>query len=133
MLFVPRGQFGARARYQAVDVQSRVEGATPHQLVLILFEELLKALDAMAFAAERGDYLARGQRQSRALNIISGLEGSLDFDQGGEIATGLASIYREARRLVVKGGRDNNPEDIRAARTLLGDIAGAWSQIGQPA
>ena len=33
-MYAMRGQFGmAKARYQRVDVASRVEGATPHQLV----------------------------------------------------------------------------------------------------
>ena len=53
-MYAMRGQFGmAKARYQRVDVASRVEGATPHQLVAILYDELLKALDAMAAAMAR--------------------------------------------------------------------------------
>ena len=66
-MFVQRGQFGAaRARYQRVDVTSRVEGANPHQLVAILYDELLQALDAMSVAATKKDYMQRGERQARA-------------------------------------------------------------------
>ena len=57
------------ARYQSVDISSRIEGATPYRLVQIMYEELLKALDAMAFAAARGDYVKRGERQSKVLAI----------------------------------------------------------------
>ncbi len=130
-MFVPRGQFGARARYQSVDLASRVEGATPHQLVQIMFEELLKALDAMIVAVRRGDHVQRGQRQSRALAVLSALETSLDFDKGGEVATGLAAIYREARRLVIAAARDNDPDPLARARETLGEIAGAWESIGR--
>jgi flagellar secretion chaperone FliS len=133
-MFVPRGQFGlARARYQNVDLRSRIEGASPHQLVAILFEEALRALDAMAAAAERGDFVQRGERQSKALRIIHGLETSLDFEQGGEVARGLAAIYAEARRLTIAAGRDDEPAKIRQARDMLAEIAGAWSEIGRPA
>ncbi len=38
--------------YQAVDINSRVGGATPHQLVGLLFEDLLIALRQAALAAE---------------------------------------------------------------------------------
>ena len=93
------GRFRAgTARYQSVDIASRIEGATPHQLVQIMYEELLKALDAMAFATARGDYVQRGQQQSKALGVLTGLETSLDFDKGGQIAVDLVAIYREARR-----------------------------------
>ena len=130
-MYAMRGQFGmAKARYQRVDVASRVEGATPHQLVTILYDELLKALDAMAAAMARNDYVQRGERQARALRLISGLETSLDFEQGGDIALGLAKIYREARRLTVAAGRENDVKLVERAREMLGEVAQAWEQIG---
>ncbi len=130
-MYAMRGQFGmAKARYQRVDVASRVEGATPHQLVTILYDELLKALDAMAAAMARNDYVQRGERQARALRLISGLETSLDFEQGGDIALGLAKIYREARRLTVAAGRENDVKMVERAREMLGEVAQAWEQIG---
>ena len=129
-MYAMRGQFGmAKARYQRIDVASRVEGANPHQLVTILYDELLKALDAMAAAMARNDYVQRGERQARALRLISGLETSLDFDQGGDIAIGLAKIYREARRLTVAAGRENDVTLVERAREMLGEVAQAWEQI----
>jgi flagellar protein FliS len=97
-----------------------------------MYEELLKSVDAMAVAARRGDYVQRGERQARAFAILSGLETSLDFEQGGEIARGLVVVYREARRLLVAGGRDGGEAMIAQAREMLGEIASAWAQIGLP-
>ena len=126
------GRFRAgTARYQSVDIASRVEGATPHQLVQIMYEELLKALDAMAFATARGDYVQRGQQQSKALGVLTGLETSLDFDKGGQIAVDLVAIYREARRLVVAGGRENDARMVSQAREMIQEIAAAWDAIGK--
>lgn len=129
-MYVARGQFGAaKARYQSVDVVSRVESADPHALVTILYDETLNALDAMAVAAARKDFGQRGERQAKVLRLLSGLETSLDFEQGGEIAIGLAKIYREARRLVIAAGRENDGEKITQARGIIADIAEAWGQI----
>lgn len=129
-MYVSRGQFaGAKARYQAVDVVSRVEGADPHSLVTILYDELLQALDAMALAMAKRDFGQRGERQAKALRVLSGLEASLDFEQGGEIAIGLARIYREGRRLIIAAARDNDPAKVTEARDMLGGIAEAWAQI----
>lgn len=130
-MLMRHGQFGAaRARYQSVDMTSRIEGASPHGLVAILFDELLKTLDAMAVATRRGDVAQRGTRQARALSILHGLEGSLDFEKGGEIADGLSAIYSEARRLTIAAGRDNDAEQVTQARDMLNEIASAWGQIG---
>lgn len=129
-MYVAKGQFGAaRARYTQVDVVSRVEGADPHALVGILYDELLKSLDAMAAATAKKDFGQRGDRQARALRLLSGLETSLDFDAGGEIAIGLARIYREGRRLVVAAARDNDVAQIQKARDMIAGIADAWAQI----
>jgi flagellar protein FliS len=86
----------------------------------------------MAVAVQRGDYVQRGQRQARALKILSGLETSLDFDKGGEIAASLATIYREARRLLVAAGSANDAEMVGQVRVMIGEIATAWTQIGLP-
>ena len=131
-MYMGQGQFGAaRARYQSVDLASRLEGASPHRLVAIMYEELLKALDTMGAAIRQRDIVKRGRTQARALSILHGLEGSLDFERGAEIAAGLATVYREARRLVVNGGRENDGEQIVRARDMLGEISGAWAAIGQ--
>jgi flagellar protein FliS len=119
------------ARYQSVDFASRIEGATPHRLVQIMYEELLKSLDAMAFATARGDYVQRGEHQSKVLAILTGLETSLDFDKGGQIAVDLVAIYREGRRLVIAGGREGDAQLIVQAREMIQEISGAWDAIGR--
>lgn len=129
MYMQPR--FGAaRTRYENVDLASRIEGASPHALVGILFEELLKSLDAMAAACRRRDFGQRGTRQARALSVLLGLEASLDHDNGGEVAASLAAIYAEARRLIIAGAAENDSERVLAARAMLGEIASAWQAIG---
>ena len=120
----------ARASYANIDLASRIQGASPHQLVMIMFDEGLKALDAMVLAANRNDFARYSEKQTRVLSVLHGLETSLDFDLGGEIATGLASIYREARRLVVLAGRDRITEPLTQARQMLGEISEAWEAIG---
>jgi flagellar protein FliS len=130
-MYMAQARFGAaRARYQNVDLASRIEAATPHRLVAILLEELMKSLDAMAAACRVSDFVQRGQRQSRTLAILHGLEGSLDYEKGGDIAASLAAIYMQARRLVLAGAADNDAESVIKAREMIGEIASAWDAIG---
>ena len=69
-------------------------------------------------------------RQSRALSILHGLEASLDFEKGGEIAASLAAIYARARHMVLAAGRDNDADAVAGAREMIGEIASAWDAIG---
>lgn len=120
---------GAKQRYQSVDIESQVEGASPHRLVGIMFEELMKAIEIMLAAQRAGNRVKMIDKQARAANILLGLETSLDFEKGGEIATNLAKVYRESRRLVQQGGRENRPELVETARGYLEGIAEAWARI----
>jgi flagellar secretion chaperone FliS len=121
---------GAGARYRNIDVSSRVDGASPHRLVAILFEELIKAIETAQAAHRQSEMGKRAERQARALSILHALDASLDFERGGEIATNLSAIYRECRRLISLGGRDDRPELVEQARAMLADIAAAWETIG---
>ena len=120
----------AHGRYRAVDVDSQVEGASPHRLIAILFSEATKAMEIMLAAQRSGNRVKVIEKQGRASNILLALETSLDFRNGGELAINLAQVYRESRRLVQLGGRAADPAPIEEALRMLGEISSAWDQIG---
>lgn len=120
----------ASRRYAAVHAGSRIESATPHGLIKILFDELLLAIDASALAMERGEQVKANNKYIRAISIIHALDSSLDFDRGGAVAVGLAQIYRETRRLMVAASQSSNAEDARKAHAIISEIADAWNNIG---
>ncbi|MFC3714112.1 flagellar export chaperone FliS [Sphingoaurantiacus capsulatus] len=120
----------AQASYQNVDLQTRAAGATPHQLIAMLFEEALNAIDTLSAAAARKDFARAAQSQARALSIIGGLQASLDMERGGDLAQNLADVYREASRLIMASGKSNEPMFAQQARSMLAEIASAWSAIG---
>jgi len=125
------GQFGgAGARYRNIENAARVEGASPHKLIAILFEEVLRAIDATKLAMERGDIARQADRQARALSILQALDATLDIERGGEVAKNLSKIYREGRRLIAVGTREKRSDLIARARDMLADIASAWETIG---
>ncbi|MBZ9647952.1 flagellar protein FliS [Sphingobium sp. 3R8] len=132
-MFYNQGYAGASAarRYAAVHSGSRTEGATPHALVKILFDELLQALEAAALAERNGDRIKVSDKQARAMSILFALESSLDFDKGGDISVGLAQIYREARRLLLVGAKERSAEPVDQAHAIIAEIAEAWNQIGR--
>lgn len=124
------GHFGgAGARYRNIENATRLEGASPHKLIAILFEELLRAIDATKLAMERGDMARQADRQAHALSILQALDASLDKVRGGEVAANLSKIYKEGSRLIATGTREKRADLILRAREMLGEIASAWENI----
>jgi flagellar protein FliS len=122
----PRRHMGS---YKAVDTASRVEGASPHDLVVILFDELLLRLDAAIRHAQRGESVPMIQARARASAIVIALEESLDFEKGGELALALARIYREASRRINEAMSVDRVDLLISARQMLAEIAEAWRTI----
>ncbi len=129
-MYKPFGTYGrAGAQYRQIDVSTRVEGASPHRLVAILYEELLVAMSTMGQAIRVGDIARRGESQAKALAIVGGLEAGLDFEKGGEIAHMLVTIYTEVKRLLIRAAREQDQGASDTARKLVGEIATAWNAI----
>lgn len=120
----------ASKAYAAIHAGSRIEGATPHSLVKILFDELVFALDAAILAEQQEESAKAADKQARAMSILHALESSLDFERGGDVAVSLAQIYRESRRLLLEGVRARTIAPLEKARAMIFEIADAWNQIG---
>lgn len=117
------------ARYRSVDMMTRVESASPHGLVTILYEELLTRMASLRAAIVNHDMLRRGDNQARVLAILAALDAGLDHDKGGDVAPLLASVYAEAHRLVVAAVQNGDAGPLDSARSIIADIASAWDQI----
>lgn len=117
------------ARYRDIDVAARVEGATPHGLILIMFDELLKGIDTLGAAEAARDQARRNSAQARVVSLLHGLETSLDYKRGGEIADNLGRIYREARRLLGTTPGIDRQAALKQARDMLSTVSGAWEAI----
>lgn len=118
------------ARYRDIDVASRVEGATPHGLIQIMLDELLKGLDLLSATENAHDAVRRNATQARVISLLHGLETSLDYKRGGEIADNLGRIYREARRLIGATPGMDRATAVAQARDMLATVSGAWDAIG---
>lgn len=72
--------------YQQVGLESAVLSASPHQLVVMLFDGIHSALIRARLFLEQGDIPAKGEALSKAINIIeNGLKAGLNMDVGGEL------------------------------------------------
>ena len=82
----------ATARYRDIDLAARVAGATPHQLVAMLFDGLRASLGGAERAIAARRPADRIRTVTKALAILDALETSLDFRSGGKVARSFANL-----------------------------------------
>lgn len=119
------------ATYRQIDVVGRTAMADGPELVQLLYEELISSLRSAAWATEHGQLARKSERVTRATAILFALEAGLDFENGGEISITFAKLYTGARRQIVEGSLDQNPQVFRDVAASIADIAEAWETVRQ--
>lgn len=120
---------GANA-YASVGLETGVAAASPHKLIVMLFDGALTSLNIALIEMRANNVAAKGRAISKAIRIIEeGLRASLDKSAGGAIAGSLDSLYEYISGRLLRANLENRTEDIEEAQRLLGDLRGAWLAI----
>jgi flagellar protein FliS len=118
----------AMQSYGRVSVEARVSGATPHQLVAMLYQRLAALLREAHDAARLGNSARRLRATERALGIVDGLDTTLDLERGGSVAVALQQVYALLRTRLVEG----TPQGLSEALHSVEEIGAAWAEISAP-
>ncbi len=120
-----------KAAYGKVEIETRVETADPHKLILMLFDGAQLSIAAASLHMQRGDVARKGESISKAINIIgNGLKASLDLEAGGELAGKLAALYDYMVLRLLHANLHNQPAVLDEISHLIAELKGAWEQIG---
>jgi flagellar secretion chaperone FliS len=127
-------QSGANA-YASVGIETGVAAASPHKLIVMLFEAAMVAVSSAIQHMQAGDIAKKGLAISRAISIIdNGLRASLDKKVGGEIALNLDSLYEYMSVQLLTANLKNRTEALEEVHQLLKGLKAAWENIApQPA
>jgi len=119
--------------YEAHSVLLRDELMTssPAGMVVLIYEEAIRALKTAIRAVEAGDITARHANVSRAMDVIAHLYGCLDMENGGEIAENLGRLYRFVLSRLVTVEPTNDPAGARDAIRLLEPLLLSWRAIDE--
>jgi flagellar protein FliS len=112
-------------------LETGVVSASPHKLIVMLFDGALAALAKAVHDMKAGNVPAKGKSISQAISIIdNGLRASLDKKDGGEIATSLDALYQYMSERLLLANLRNAIDIIEEVANLLKDLRSAWVQIG---
>ncbi|WP_250452592.1 flagellar export chaperone FliS [Caballeronia sp. ATUFL_M2_KS44] len=125
-----QGQAGANA-YARVGVQTGVMGASPHRLIVMLYQGARQAIAQARMHQQQNNIGARGAAISKAISIVeSGLQQALNKEAGGEIAQRLDALYAYMTRRLLEANLKQDEKMLVEVDDLLATLEEAWVGIG---
>jgi len=124
--------FSSRAvnAYARIGVETGVISASPHRLILMLYEGAIAAIASAQQHLRLKNIAAKGEAISKAISIIDGgLKASLDLSVGGELAKNLSGLYAYMGRRLLHANLKNDPAALEEVRQLLQQLRGAWETL----
>ncbi len=109
--------------------QHSVQGASPVSLVVMLYDGAIAALRRAITAIEAHDIEKKCAHLNRALAIIAQLEGSLDFETGGEVAQTLKQLYVHARTSILQANIQDSQDRLAALVEQFSGVREAWEKV----
>jgi flagellar protein FliS len=95
----------------------------------MLYDGAITFLQRAVAAMEARDIEKKCENLKRALAIFAQLEGSLNFEQGGEVARTLRALYLHARAQALKANLENSTETLRTLIENFGSVRDAWREV----
>ncbi|WPH13069.1 flagellar export chaperone FliS [Variovorax paradoxus] len=125
---------GASA-YARVGMETRTMSASPHQLIVMLFDGVVTSIGMARHHMAAGDMAAKGNAISKAVSIVdNGLKAGLDAKAAGaagaQLVDNLSALYDYVIRRLLYANLHNEPKALDEAEALLENVASAWREIG---
>lgn len=115
--------------YGAIQIDTRITDANSAQLILMLLDGLVdNILDAKRFMGLK-NIPKKSEHLSRAMRIIIGLQSTLNFERGGELALNLDDLYSYFLRRLTAANASNDLTILDEIYHLVGQIRSAWMEL----
>lgn len=117
--------------YAKVGLETSVVAASPHKLIVMLYDGALVAVMKAQMHMKAGNIPEKGKAISHAIALIdNGLRASLNKDIGGQIAAGLDSLYEYMSARLLTANLKNDLAILDEVQGLLTEMRDTWNAIG---
>ena len=121
----------ALSQYQSINVAAAVESASPHRLVQMLMQGCLQRLAEAKGAIARGDVAAKGQALGKAIDIVGGLQSSLNKEVASSLPQQLDDLYIYMQRRLVEANLHGDVGMVDEVSGLMRTVKEGWDGIAQ--
>jgi flagellar protein FliS len=117
--------------------ETKIKTAGQGQLIIMLYNTAIRHLDEALFLLQANDTGKKdpgkiekiGKAVVKTQEIIAELMVSLDFEQGGEIAVNLFSLYTWFNRELMEANINQDARRILLVKNHIENLRNAWQEI----
>ncbi len=109
--------------------QYAANGASPPELIGMLYEAAILSLHRAVHAVEVNDIPRRTANLNHVLAVIGELQSALSLERGGEVAQSLDRFYAFARTRIFEASVQNSQEILQRLATQFLSLREAWQQV----
>ncbi len=108
-----------------------LEGASAVDLVVALYDGIIRFLYAAMAAVERDDAEGRRAAVKRALDIIIHLQARLRMDVGGRPAQSLSEFYASIFAQILQASQSASRAKFKHAIVCVRNVRDAWREVAK--
>jgi flagellar protein FliS len=116
-------------QYANTYLESAASEASPHKLVEMLYEGVLKHLNLSKFFMEQKNFEKKSEHINKALQILNSLRQGVDLEKGKEVGGNLFDLYDYCYRRAFEASSKNDAEIIDEVVQLIKGLEEAWKQM----
>ncbi|MBN2680543.1 flagellar export chaperone FliS [Acidithiobacillus montserratensis] len=102
------------------------QGVSSDRLVLLGLEGILEHIRRARLAIVSHDISSKAESMDKAYQLTAHLLASVNFEQGGEIAKNLDSLYRFLLNQLAQANIFDDLQALDACQPVLEDLRDAW-------
>jgi flagellar protein FliS len=119
----------AAQQYQRLDTLSNIEGASPHRLIQLMMERSLAKIGIARGHMERREMSPKGSNIGDAIDLIEGLQASLNHDANQRMSENFDALYAYMMRRLLEANLHNDTSILDEVSSLLSELKEAWDAI----
>jgi flagellar protein FliS len=108
-----------------------LDSASAVDLVVALYDGILRFLHEASAAVERGDAAGRRSAVKRALDIVIHLQARLRMDVGGRPAQVLSEFYASIFAQILQASQAASRQKFEHAISCVKNVRDAWRQVAR--
>ncbi|MEA1988101.1 MAG: flagellar export chaperone FliS [Pseudomonadota bacterium] len=110
-------------------VETAVSEASPHKLVEMLYEGVLKHLNLTKVFIDQKNFEKKSEHVNKALSILNALRAGVDLEKGKEVGGNLYDLYDYCYRRVFEASSQNNSDMVDEVIEHIKALDDAWKQM----
>lgn len=109
--------------------QMSIETASPGELVLMLYNEVMKTMRDAITLIDQHDVAGSSRCLLKAQDIIDELRHSLDASAGGDLAEKLSVVYEYVHSKLVEANVKKASLPVLEALRVIGELRAGWQEV----